>query len=199
MVHGFFVMVFDVSERKISEIEAKDAKKAMEFLNESLERRVLERTEKLEEAKKAALRLASELKEALSTRERFLAVASHELRTPLTALVLRTELFRRAFESKAGGVADTLSRLRTIYEGQEREVERLVLLVNDMLDVSRIHSKQFSLTRERVELDTLVKRVVAGLQGRAAETGAPIVIERAEQVSGDWDEARLEQVVSNLI
>lgn len=140
------------------------------------------------------VQLVSDLRDAVRARDDFLAVASHELRTPLTSLQLRVQRLARLPDG-----ADAATT-RTTAQAIERTMGRLMALVGDLLDVSRIHQRRLELDREDVELHGVVAAVVerhrpecerAGCTVRVGVVGAP--------GRGDWDRTRLEQVVANLL
>jgi signal transduction histidine kinase len=79
------------------------------------------------------------------------------------------------------------------------QVKRLLRLVDDMLDHSRIQMGKLQLTFESVDLSILVQEVVARFQLQAEAIGCPIWVEDGAPLIGHWDRFRIEQVVSNLI
>ncbi len=125
---------------------------------------------------------------AVRARDELLSTASHELRTPLTSLKLQVKLARQS-----GVRLD--ERLRTM----DRQVTRLEVLVNQLLDLSRITSHRLQLDRAETDLTEVVREVVAQLAPQGAQVDSPIQVEAAEAVRGDWDGPRLEQVFTNLL
>lgn len=136
-------------------------------------------------------RAASEA-QAVRSEERmrqFVADASHELRTPLTSIRGFAELFRQ------GAVADPADVLRRI----ENEASRMGLLVEDLLLLARLDEER-PLRHAPVHLAHLINDAAAA--GRAVAPDRQITVEITEPadrlvVSGD--EARLRQVVGNLV
>jgi signal transduction histidine kinase len=157
----------------------------LERVNVELERRVAERTAELE----AALRAT---REALVLREDFIRAASHELSTPITSVQL-----------SAHRLADRLDRLdardRADVERLGRQIDRLRVLVAQMLEGIRLQSGRVSLKRGRVDLVELVRRVLDGLELDCARSGSTATIRSSEPVVGSWDGSRIEQLVTNLI
>ena len=92
----------------------------------------------LKRAQAERAELLRRLEQAVQFRDEFLAVASHELKTPLTTLQLQIDGLLRAI-ARSGGEALTAERLARLAEGQSRQLHRLTLLINDLLDISRIH------------------------------------------------------------
>ncbi|OFY98364.1 MAG: hypothetical protein A2Z97_11800 [Bdellovibrionales bacterium GWB1_52_6] len=84
-----------------------------------------------------------ELKTALATRDNFISTASHELKTPLTSLVLQTQLLRRNM-GQAAVKPMPKEYLEKAVELICTQTSRLNLLINDLLDVTRIPKKNKS-------------------------------------------------------
>jgi signal transduction histidine kinase len=134
--------------------------------------------------------LVAERERALALREEFIALASHELRTPLTPLKLQLQLLRRT-----AGDPEQRRRLEQV----DRQVERLVRLVEELLDSSRMASGNWSLRRERVDLGALAQDVVAGMETELSAAGCRVGVRVSGPVGGEWDPTRLQQVVTNLV
>jgi signal transduction histidine kinase len=144
-------------------------------------------------AERAALaidnaRLYRESQDAIRLREEFLSIASHELKTPLTALHLYLQSTRRTGKVPS----ELLERL-------ERQGDRLAQLINQLLDVSRITSGQLKLDRSPVDLSDLVRVVVERFRETLDRQKVAIDVEAPRPAVGQWDRARLEQVVTNLL
>jgi PAS domain S-box-containing protein len=138
-------------------------------------------------------RLFKEAQEALRARDQFLAVAAHELRSPLTSTKGFAQLLLRRAERSPGG-DEWLAPLRTI----DNQVNKVVTLVNRLLDVSRIQEHRLQLQIERGDLLAVVREAVADAQ--LAAEGHRIVLEsEAREVIGDWDRTRVGQVLANLL
>ena len=138
--------------------------------------------------------------DAVQVRDEFLSVASHELRTPLTSLHLQVEslirLIKRGSEKgrelEPGVVSGKL-------DVAARQVMRLIRLIDELLDVSRITTGQFRVEKEPVDLAAMARDVAARFADDAQKAGCPVIVEASEApVLGQWDRVRLEQVVTNL-
>ncbi|MHB1844785.1 MAG: sensor histidine kinase [Deltaproteobacteria bacterium] len=137
------------------------------------------------------------LREALSAREDFLAIASHELKTPLTALRLQLAGWERQLlrdASQALSPDHARERLR----GLGRQTLRLGGLVDELLDVSQAMAGRLSLDPEPGDLAQIVLDVAARFGEQAQRAGSSMSI-RADPCPGRWDRLRLEQVVTNLL
>lgn len=146
-------------------------------------------------ARKEALRLAEE---ALDVRDEFLSIASHELRTPLTVLRLQTQFSRAKLERNdlSGFNKDGMLKYLNVTVNQ---VERMIDLVESMMDVSRIANGKLTMRPENFDLGEMVQLVVQGFANQMEEKGRQIIIHSAPGIIGEWDRFRIEQVVTNLI
>jgi signal transduction histidine kinase/CheY-like chemotaxis protein len=137
-----------------------------------------------------ALRAAQSQAEAASrAKDEFLAMLGHELRNPLAPILTALELFKLRGDQRTSREQEVI----------ERQTRHLIRLVDDLLDVSRIARGAVELRRQEIELrDVLAK---------ATEIAGPLLEQRRHQfevrTSGtlrlDGDEARLAQVVANLL
>ncbi|WP_437976917.1 AAA family ATPase [Sorangium sp. So ce295] len=138
-------------------------------------------------------RLYREAQHAVRVRDEFLSVASHELRTPVTSLRLGLQaLLRRGDHASDERLARALQRM-------DRQVQRLVRLIDDVLDVSQLHTGRLELHVEPVDLAEVVDDVLERLTERIAQSGSSVSVRAEPSVVGSWDRSRLEQVVSNLL
>jgi len=135
-------------------------------------------------------RMAADLAEVDRVRRDLIANVSHELRTPLGAL-------RAMLENLVDGVETTDSASLSAMLGH---VERLGRLVEQLLDLSRLESGAVPLERTPVRAQELLERVATEWRqgARARGVGLQLVIE-PESLILNADEARLHQVVSNLV
>ncbi len=143
-------------------------------------------------------RLYEEAREAVRARDEFLSVASHELKTPLTPLRLRLQGLRREVE---GGEEDLVPRERVMRaaRGAEQQLHKLAVLVDALLDVSRLTQGRLALTWEELDLTEVVWEVVERFAQQAAKAGSAVEVVAERPVVGRWDRLRLEQVVTNLL
>jgi len=181
---GFSKITRDLTERKKSEDELKTA------FNE-LERRVQQRTVELSMAKAKA-------EKAVAARDQFFSMASHELRTPLSSLKLQVQLRKR--KVLKGNHADFApENLVELCESDERQINRLSFLVDNMLDISKLTSEAFDLALENLDLAELVRNLVKGMEASLDQTGNTCRMNLPATLEGRWDRHRLEQVLTNLL
>jgi signal transduction histidine kinase len=77
--------------------------------------------------------------------------------------------------------------------------ERLVSLVESLLDVSRIATGRFALDIKEFDLADSVIRVVDGLRPAAERARCALTVDASQPITGSWDQLRLEQALTNLI
>lgn len=136
---------------------------------------------------------------ALNTRDEFMAIASHELKTPLTSLKLQNQLYQKNLR-RGGDFAFDKARLSTLLEKNARQIDRLTRLVEDMLDISRISTGKLSLKKEVGELKSVLEEVISRLREQFIACGSGLPkIECMDQVTGEWDLMRIEQVIFNIL
>jgi two-component system sensor histidine kinase BaeS len=123
-------------------------------------------------------------------REFFLSV-SHELRTPLTSI-------RGYADAIADGATDDVTAAVAIISAEARRLERLV---QDLLDLARLDTKQFSMHVEPIDCVALVRPIVEGFRPQADRLGVALAPSFPPDgdliVEGDAD--RLGQIVANLV
>ena len=149
--------------------------------------------DRFESAYSAQQRSEVEARASEGRMRRFVADASHELRTPLTSIRGFAELFRQGAASEPDQLAQVLRRI-------EDEAARMGLLVEDLLLLARLDQAR-PLQQEPVDLLSVAADVVHAAQAVHATTHA--VLLRADAGGGppvvDGDDARLHQVVTNLV
>jgi len=162
---------------------------------EDLVRQSDQRTAELE-------RTVARLKEVEQGRDDFISMVSHDLRTPITSIKGLVQLTAQRLRR------ENLDRTRALAGlGQaEAQIDRLVALVNDLLDVSRIQGQQLELRRAPLDLMPLLRSAVDHLQATTAahtlRLCGPAVGETAESATALWidgDARRLDQVLDNLL
>lgn len=131
----------------------------------------------------------AERRRAVELRDEFISIASHELRTPLTTLNLGL------YSAKRGASKETLLVVATM-QGQ---LDRLVRLVDEMLDISRMVGGRLVLDLEPLELTAIVRTVAARLQEDLEHARCPLLLDIDVPIRLSGDRRRLEQVTANLL
>jgi two-component system, LuxR family, sensor kinase FixL len=129
-------------------------------------------------------------------RDEFLSVASHELRTPVTALQLQLQMLNRVAQRAGASLPRVLMEKM---EALERQTRRITLLVNELLDVSRMRLGRLELKLERMDLSEVVREALAGLREELERSGSRIALRADRPAVGRWDRLRIEQVLTNLL
>jgi signal transduction histidine kinase len=124
-------------------------------------------------------------------RDQFISTVTHELRTPLTSVRGWLDLLIE----DAGGFG---AIQRDAVDRVDRNVDRLIRLVGDLLDLTRSDAGTLSMRSELVELSALTRDAVASMTAgdEAAEVDVRTSIDMSVRVTGD--NQRLAQVVDNL-
>jgi len=134
------------------------------------------------------------LKELDKLKNEFVSVASHELRTPMTAI--KSYLWM-ALNGKGGELNE---KQKYYVERGYNSVDRLIRLVNDMLNISRIESGRITIELKSVDMIALTQEVVDEVLPRANELGVSVIIQKPESlppVLADTD--KIKEVMFNLI
>lgn len=131
---------------------------------------------------------------AIRARDEMLSVAAHELRTPVTSLRGYAQLLLRQLRNEGVLQRDMVRRALEIID---QSSARLVDLVGQLLDLSRIRAGRLVLQPQEVELTSLVRRVVAATQLRAGEHR--FVVNAPANLLACVDPLRLEQVLASLL
>jgi signal transduction histidine kinase len=169
-------------------------RKAMKLQVEELERSRREQEQLL-----ATLQVTqNELEHAIRMRDDFMSIVSHEVRTPLNGLILETQL-RKLHLAKDNAAAFTMDKLRAMVDRDERQIQSLIRLIEDMLDVSRIRTGKLSIRPHAFDLTEMVGNLIESFAAQIASAEASITFSADTPVIGVWDEFRLEQVVANLL
>ena len=135
------------------------------------------------------IQLLSDLTHQLNLRDEFIAISAHELRTPLTPLSLQLGLLSRYMKGQSPQIDTMLLKVKN-------QLGVFSKLIDNLLDVSRIHLGQFSHQKTRTELCKIVQENVNLL--RLSSRGE-ITFNCVNSIWGEWDEERIGQVVRNLI
>ena len=126
-----------------------------------------------------------------SIRKDFVANASHELRTPVTSIRSAAETLRSALNDPEAALG--------FVKILERNAERLQRLVEDLLDLSRIESREFSLRTENVDLAVFLDRFLPLYQDRFLQKRMPLSNNVPVGTRLQADRRALEMIFSNLL
>jgi signal transduction histidine kinase len=141
-----------------------------------------------------ALRYAVERKRLDRLKDEFVSTVSHELSTPLTSISASLGLLVGQLDGKLSEAADRLLVIA------HKNSQRLVRLVNDILDIEKIESGRIPFNLSRVDVRPLVEQTIESNRGFADSYGVRVRLDSASadrEVNADPD--RLAQVVTNLL
>ncbi len=138
--------------------------------------------------------MAAQLESARGSERAFLLTVSHDLRTPLTSI-------RGYAEALADGTLDDADpaerkRAASVIGSEARRLERLV---RDLLDLSRLDSRQFSLNARPCDASEVVRDAAEAFVPKAQELGLALVVQSDGALPADLDPERLAQIVANLV
>jgi PAS domain S-box-containing protein len=134
----------------------------------------------------------SERREIELAKDEFISVVSHELKTPLTSIRGSLGLLG------SGALGPLPEKGNRMVEVAVQNTDRLVRLINDILDIEKIDSGTTDMRKEPCEAAELVARATEGLQPFAAEAGVWLCAE-AEPATLFADPDRVIQTLTNLI
>ncbi|VVM38252.1 hybrid sensor histidine kinase/response regulator [Pseudomonas fluorescens] len=140
----------------------------------------------------------SELEQAVRMRDDFMSIVAHEVRTPLNGLILETQL-RKMHLARDNAAAFTLEKMHAMVDRDERQIKSLIRLIEDMLDVSRIRTGKLSIRPTRFDLSALVRNFLQNFAPQIDAAESAVTLDAEHPVEGNWDEFRIEQVISNLL
>lgn len=165
-------------------------------LNETLEQRVDERTIELKAARDEALAARRIADENSRLKSEFLATMSHELRTPMNAI----EGFTGIILARMGG-AEYNEKTGRYLEKIKSNSKRLLGLINDFLDLSRIESGRYELADLPVKLQALANQWHQNLSVLAEKKGLDFVLHVDPNLPATvyGDEESLSKIVVNLV
>jgi PAS domain S-box-containing protein len=125
-------------------------------------------------------------------KDEFISTVSHELRTPLTSLRGSLGLL---LTGKMGNLSNKGHRMLEI---AVNNTDRLIRLINDILDLERLESDKFTLYQQRCSVTDLVRQATETMQPMAEKAGV-MLLSSSVSVNIHGDPDRLIQVLTNLI
>ena len=155
-------------------------------LNDTLQQRIEDATKEL----RASNRQLQKLDEA---KNEFISMASHQLRTPLTSIKGYLDML---LQGDMGKLSPTQ---RAVLREAFSSSERMVQLINDFLNVSRLQTGKFTIHRQWVNLGDIIKEEVALLRVVAEQRGIRLVTKIDQKTIVNIDADKVRQVVMNMI
>jgi NtrC-family two-component system sensor histidine kinase KinB len=140
------------------------------------------------------LRDITRLKELDLFKSQFVMTASHELRTPLTSSIMSIDLLvERSLE-----ILD--EKDRALLNAAQEELHRLRILINDLLELSKIESGKIDLVFDNVILSDLAERALSVLKSQAMESGIDLIVDMPQNLPAvHIDPNKITWVITNLV
>lgn len=136
-------------------------------------------------------RAKNELSKTDSLRKDLMANVGHDLKTPLTMIKAYAEMTRDINQNKE----KRQENMNIIIE----ETDRLTLLVNDILNLSKLQSETYELKLEKFDINELIKAIIKRYKVLIKDEKYNFIYEGTGQVFVEADKTRIEQVIYNLI
>jgi two-component system sensor histidine kinase/response regulator len=161
-------------------------------LNKTLEekQRVKRLSDFIDELEKSI----QELKRLDEIKSEFVSVASHELRTPLAAIKNSVQLILRG---KTGAINETQAKFLSM---AERNINRLMNILNDLLSLSRIESGKMVMKFEELNLRSLIEFIISSFKSQAEGKSILLRAEMPQEVPAVYgDQEKVEQILTNIL
>lgn len=125
---------------------------------------------------------------ALAQKDRHIAVLAHDLRSPLHSIALGAKLLLRSSADE---------RARRTLERMQRTAERMSGMIDDLFDYARTGRGSLPIRRVATDLGDLCREIIDEAKGAGDSDAIDLVT--VGNLYGEWDRARLQQALSNLI
>ena len=136
--------------------------------------------------------MTGSLQKSDETKNVFIANVTHELRTPLTVI-------KGTIETLEDGALDDTEGRGPLLSSMQRETERLIRLVNELLVLTRADAGALQLDLRALDLAELARARCEGLSRLATLRGIELTVEAREQATVRGDADRLSQVLDNIL
>ena len=172
----------------------REAQQTLLAHNENLEKEVAARTEEVVQQKQQLEIQADQLREMDAIKSRFFANISHEFRAPLNLIINPIEF---ALSGKYGAINPVLQRHHEVILN---ESERLLRLINQLLDLAKFDAGRLELQKKNLDLVPFVERIVHSFESRAISEEKTLRFRSSEaSLVGGFDMEKMENIFYNLI
>ncbi len=144
--------------------------------------------EKVREATKELYQAYSELKKTEKFRSEFFSNITHELKTPVTAIKGTVDLIERKKSADHKHLAII-----------KKNIEKLSKMINDLLDYSKIESGQIELLKEENNLIETIEDAIFMVSSLLQQKNIEIILENKKDIWANYDNEKIQQVLSNLL
>ena len=153
--------------------------------------RIYEQSRALNEMQKALREEIEFRKEAERKKDEFISIASHELKTPMTSIKGYIQLLERSLDK------NDKETIRARLHKVQNQIEKLNLLIADLLDISKIESGKLKFNKQYFSFDNLLEHLIEVMQ----QSNPQVKIVKKGSIDGNifGDEMRIEQVIINFI
>lgn len=196
----------DISIKATTDDEIGELARHLDNMRESIQttnRSLYSQTKELEKANKELTIKEQELataydtlKESEKAKEEFISMVSHELKTPIVPIKVYSEML---LKTNSLGILN--AKQRKAMQTVARSIEKLDVLVGDVLDVYKLDIGKLTLSKYDADVTDLINRTISDL--------TPITVEKQIELKSDirtakddtvfCDPKRIEQVISNLV
>lgn len=142
--------------------------------------------------------LYSAAQSAIRARDEFVSIASHELKTPITSLKMQLQMMLRGINVEKNQ-APSPEKLLKALTSSTKQIDRLTVLIEDLLDVTRIETGKLTYKFEKVDLSLMVKEIMDRYAEEAKYAKTEFKQNLQENVFSFCDRYRIEQVFINLL
>ncbi len=142
--------------------------------------------------------LYSSAQSAIRARDEFVSIASHELKTPITSLKMQLQMMMRGIDVSKDQTPPAAKLFKSL-ASSSNQVDRLTVLIEDLLDVTRIETGKLTYKFEEVNLTKLIKEVAERFAEELKNAKCTLHEDLEENVVIYCDRYRIEQVLVNLI
>ena len=164
------------------------------MVEENIRRTIVISKDDMNESYERLKEAYEELKEVNRIKTDFVSYVTHELRTPLAIIQNNLEMF-------LDGTFGDLNEVQ--HESMDmifKNIERLIMLVQDSLDMSRIYGGRLKLKCGQIPVDELFRKIISDMRIIAEKKGQRLSLEIADSVSVvECDRDQITQVLTNLL
>ena len=188
--------IYSDQDIKVLEIFAPEAsiaiQNALSFeeirrFNVTLRQEIAKATEELREAN-------DKLKELDKLKDEFLSIASHDLRTPMAAI---KSYIWMGLHGRAGPINEKMQRYLDL---SYQSAERMINLINDLLNVSRIEAGRLELSLETANLEEIIQATLEELRSKATEKNIDLGFKALNSIPQVMlDKERFPEIITNLV
>ncbi len=177
-------------EASLARVESGDDTFLLAVIRDITERRKAEESDRLAFERLIEIQ---QLREVNRFKTLLLNTASHELNTPMTPLRLQLHLL------ESGRLGELSDRQKHSVEVLQRNVERLSMLIQDVLDVARLESGKLKIVQKPLNIDGIIKEALDTFDQPIAKADLKVTVHAEEGLMIRADRNRMIQVLVNLI